>query len=260
MVFNWLNTLKKQRISGSRRRKATHRLSGVAVESLQPKVLLSASHGDHPALKLVDHADATNTAVASGNWSDASTWQDGNIPAAGARVVIPMGQTVTVDGVISEEFKTVRVDGTLNFKTDANTELRVDTLVSSMHGRVEIGTAAEPIQSDVTARVVFADDGVIDRTWDPTQISRGAVLLGSTEINGADSTHRESLAVHPTAGATTLELNSIPSGWNIGDEIVITGTQGSTSDEVRTIDCDRAEPPSHSTSNWNSITFHRVLT
>jgi hypothetical protein len=98
-----------------------------------------------------------------------------------------------------------------------------------------MGTAANPIAAGVTASVVFVDDGVIDLDWDPEQLSRGAVLQGPTEIHGAETTHRLALASHPAAGATTLQLSGVPAGWNVGDEIVITGTQGSTSDEVRSI-------------------------
>ncbi len=191
---------------------------------------------DHMALMaLVNPADATNTVVASGNWSDPSIWSNGALPTDTARIVIPQGMTLTVDSVITQEFKTIRIDGTLRFAPNVNTELRVDTIVSSTTGRLEMGTAANPINPNVTSRIVFADDGAIDRNWDPSQISRGAVLMGPVEIVGARTTHQVSLAAYPTAGATTLELNHGPDGWNVNDEIVITGTQGSTSDEVRLI-------------------------
>ena len=193
------------------------------------------SMGSPAAAALVDTAQATHTVVASGNWSDASVWQNNTLPTAGARIVIPQGMTLTVDGQLREEFKTIRVDGTLRFATDVNTELRVDTIVSMPHGRFEMGTAANPIAAHVTARVVFADDGAIDQTWDPTQLSRGALLQGSVEIQGAGKTERITLSSQPVAGATSLELSQTPVGWRVGDQIVVTGTQGSTSDEVRTI-------------------------
>ena len=194
-------------------------------------------HGHaHPAaMALISMEQATHVAVASGNWSDPATWQNGVLPDAGARVLIPMEHAVTVDGMIQPEFKTVGIHGTLRFATDVNTELRVDTFVSAPHGRLEMGTAANPVQDNVTARVVFADDGAIDRTWDPEQLSRGAILHGPVEIVGSETTHRMTLAVHPQAGSTQLQLASAPIGWDVGEQIVITGTQGSTSDEVRTI-------------------------
>ncbi|MEM6363627.1 MAG: dockerin type I domain-containing protein [Planctomycetota bacterium] len=192
-------------------------------------------HHNSAALALVTDAQSTHVSVASGNWSDPATWRNGVVPTDGARVVITGGQTVTVDGVFNEAFKTVRVDGTLRFANDVDTQLRVDTLVSNCGGKLEIGTQTNPIAADVTAKLIFADDGEIDRTWDPTLISRGAILMGRTEIAGAQTTDKVTLASQPSQGATTLQLSSAPTNWNVGDQIVITGTQGATSDEVRTI-------------------------
>ena len=187
------------------------------------------------ALALVDPSQATHTVVSSGNWSDPNTWKNQRLPTLGARIIVPQGKTLTVDSTIPTEFKTLRIDGTLRFATDRNTELQVDTLVSSHMGKLEMGTASNPIASDVNARIVFADDGAIDRNWDPEQLSRGALLHGPVEIYGAEKTARLALAQHPRAGATTLQFNQTPVGWAVGDEIVITGTQGKTSDEIRTI-------------------------
>ena len=193
-------------------------------------------HAAHPAaMALISAAQATNTVVASGDWSNPAVWENGALPEAGARIVVPQGLTLTVDSTMTTEFKTIGIHGTLRFATDVNTELRVDTIVSAPHGRFEMGTAANPIATGVTAKVVFADDGAIDRTWDPEQLSRGAILQGTTEIHGAETTHNVALASQPAAGATTLQLSSVPVNWKTGDEIIITGTQGSTSEEVRKV-------------------------
>ena len=257
MIFNnWLGPLRQQfKIPFSarqRRRKGGRTLT--AGEVCERRALLSgtgmemSAHSDgnnahdshhttgHPAaMDLVSTEQATNTVVASGNWSDPAVWQNGTLPAAGARIVIPKDMTLTVDSVIATEFKTIGIHGTLRFATEVNTELRVDTIVSSPQGRFEMGTATNPIDASVTAKVVFADNGVIDTTWDPEQLSRGAILQGPTEIHGAETTHRLTLASHPAAGATSIQLKTAPTNWNVGDEIVITGTQGATSDEIRTI-------------------------
>ncbi|MCR9197394.1 MAG: G8 domain-containing protein, partial [Planctomycetaceae bacterium] len=243
MKNRWLEPLRRQLTapgSSRKRRKKGNRTSLVAAEVCESRVLLSGSSmmgggGHGAALALVDTSAATHTVVASGSWTDPAIWQNGTLPTSGARVVIPAGQSVTVDSVMPEEFKTVRVDGTLRFQADVNTELRVDTLVTTMSGRLEMGTAASPIQENVTARIVFADDGAIDTNWDPQQLSRGALLMGQTEIQGAAKTHRSTLAAFPRAGEQTLQLTTAPAGWKMGDSLTITGTQGATSDEVRTI-------------------------
>ncbi len=177
----------------------------------------------------------TNTVAASGNWRNATTWQGSQLPSDNAVILIPMGQTLTIDSQLTPKFKSIQIEGTLRFAPNVNTELWVDTIWSGQHGTLEIGTVATPIDPNVTARIVFADLGPIDRSIDPTQVSRGAVLMGPTHMHGAAKTHRITVATFPTAGTTSLQLSSAPVGWQIGDEIVITGTQGSTSDEVRNI-------------------------
>src|SRR5687767_6105863 len=96
---------------------------------------------------------ATVTATQSGNWSDAGIW-DAGAPHRRARVVIPKGISVTVDAEFAEPYEWIRVDGLLRFAPDINTSLNVETLAIEHDGRLEIGTAREP----VTARAVLTFD------------------------------------------------------------------------------------------------------
>ncbi|MEO1456281.1 MAG: GDSL-type esterase/lipase family protein [Pseudomonadota bacterium] len=202
-----------------------------------PHSAMSTGHGVMPSMALVPVEEATHRAVASGNWSDPATWEGGVLPGEGARVLIPEGVSVTVDTVLAPEIKTLRADGTLAFATDRDTELKVDTLVTTETGTLQIGTAGQPVDDGVIARIVFADDGVIDRDWDPALISRGALLHGKTVIQGADKTAFTTLAEQPLAGSTTITLSEVPVGWRVGDEISIAGTDPDdpASDEVVTI-------------------------
>ncbi|MEM7269879.1 MAG: G8 domain-containing protein [Pseudomonadota bacterium] len=211
----------------------------------------AAGHNDGPAMKLVSIEQVTHSAVRSGDWSDPGVWSNGVPPGEGARAHIPAGMTVRVDGQVAPEIKTLRIDGALTFKTDVNTELKVDTLVTSVHGLLEIGTSANPIDADVTAKIVFADDGVIDRDWDPSLISRGALLHGKTVIHGAEKAGFAALASKAAKGAQTLTLKSAPTGWKVGDEIVIAATDPSnpTGDETRIV----------TAINGSTITLNRPL-
>ncbi|MEM1415863.1 MAG: cadherin-like domain-containing protein [Myxococcota bacterium] len=186
------------------------------------------------AMALVDVALVTHAAVADGPWSEASTWRDGAIPPDGARAHVPPGLRVTLDGTTAR-LETLRVDGTLRFATDAATELRVDTLVSTASATLEIGTASAPIAA--SARITFIDDGPVDPRCDPSQVSRGAMLMGTTRIHGAPRAHGAVLAEPARAGATELVLDRTPEGWVPGDALVVTGTVAGDpeSDEVRRI-------------------------
>lgn len=181
----------------------------------------------------VDTSLMTHSASQSGSWSSPATW-GGSAPADGAVVLIPEGITVTVDTVLPARLETVRIDGQLNFAADSNTRLNVDTLFSSCSGQLQIGSPTQAIQADVTARVMFIDDGPVS---DPQRLSRGAILMGKTTIHGTPKTHRAIITPQATQGDSTLSLASAPAGWQLDDQLIITGTvpNNPASDEIRRI-------------------------
>jgi hypothetical protein len=104
---------------------------------------------------------------------------------------------VTYDGRSDAPLFTLRVDGGLAFATDADTRLVVDTMVVSPSGRLEIGTAENPIEADVKAEILIAGDGDIDVAWDPSLLSRGVISHGEVEIHGAEKTAFLKVAAAP---------------------------------------------------------------
>ena len=152
-----------------------------------PQPLDAALQADHDAMMaLVPVSAATHVAVKDGSWFDPATWANGAVPGEGARVLIPDGVTVGYDGESAASIKTIRVDGALDFATDRDTFLEVDTLVVTDSGALTIGTEADPVDADVRAVIQFADNGPIDVSWDPRLLSRGLVSMGSVDINGAE--------------------------------------------------------------------------
>ena len=175
-------------------------------------------------LDLVPRSEATHVAIGNGDWFDPSTWYEGRIPDAGAKVLIPRGIEVTYDGESDASLFTIRVDGTLKFATDRDTKLLIDTMVVAPSGRLEIGTAERPIDASVSARIIIADNGDIDVAWDPTLISRGVLSHGAVEIYGAEKTAFLKVSEAPMRGDMTLHLSEVPTGWQVGDSLVVTGT------------------------------------
>lgn len=225
-------------------------------ERLEPRRLLHAdaiSDAEHlavfgsldPATQivtggLVPDAAVTTRAIRGGNWSDSSTWSAG-VPGANANVLVPQGLTVTVDGMENAaRLRTIRVDGTLTFDTTVNTSLWVDTIIVERSGTFQIGTLGQPVDANVTATVVFADRGPIDLAWDPKQFSRGLVSHGNVSIYGQQVTSFVPAAGDLARGTTEIVVGLTPTGWNVGDHLVISGntatdSQNRNQDEERVI-------------------------
>ena len=230
------------------------------------------AHGDNAAmatehmqlLDLVPRSEATHVAVANGDWFDPATWYQGRIPDADAKVLIPKGVSVTYDGESDASLFTVRVDGTLSFATDADTKMVVDTMVVSGSGRLEIGTADNPVDPDVTTQIIIADNGDIDVNWDPSLLSRGVISHGSVEIHGAEKEAFMTVARAPMAGDTLIELSELPAGWQVGDKLVLTGThkQGWTWDnnQRQVVYQESEDEEVYITAiNGNTVTIDRAL-
>ncbi len=181
-------------------------------------------------LSLVEHEDATHRSINDGAWSSTSTWADvtgdgiGDLPTTDANVLIHADTTVLFDLLSSTTLRTIRVDGTLDFATDINTRVMVDTFVVSPIGTLNIGSESNPVAADVNAVIVIADRGEIDTDWDPHQLSRGLISHGTTNIYGTAKTGFVALAEAPRRGDTVLELAETPVNWQAGDRIVLTGT------------------------------------
>ncbi|WP_168206632.1 G8 domain-containing protein [Lacipirellula limnantheis] len=175
-------------------------------------------------------ASATNVTIASGAWSDPKIWRNGQAPAAGADAVISAGTTVIFDSVMNQAIETLRIDGTLTFATNRNTQLYADSVIVFTTGRLLIGSETSPIQDNVTARILIADGGPIDRAWDPYGVSRGLMSGGEVKMYGKQVTTYVPLAVDPAAGDTVLRLSSAPTKWKVGDRLVISGVNPFTTD------------------------------
>ena len=216
----------------------------------QPSYAQSHPHHDDPVkqaehlalLALLPPESATHTAVGDGVWSNPAVWSGGAIPGVAARVYIPAGRTVTYDRASNVNVGVIRVDGTLAFATDRNTQLVIDTLIGAPDSLITIGTAATPLPANRTAHILFADNGPLNRTWDPTLLSRGFVAHDTVQIYGADKLDFTSLVGDAPAGSNELRLElptgmSTPLGWRIGDQLVLGGTyfdaNGSNSDNSR---------------------------
>jgi G8 domain len=177
----------------------------------------------HILTPLAPDDQATHKAVISGAWSNPQTW-GGALPGTDARVIVPVGLTVTVDGQFGTPMFWVRVDGTLKFATNVNTSLTADSVFVNHGGRLEMGTALAPVQADKTAELIIKarNGNPIDHSWDPLELSRGLIAESPIEIHGAPKTSWTSVTASLDNGTTKLVLDDAPSGWRTGDTVVLT--------------------------------------
>ncbi|MEG3435932.1 DUF4347 domain-containing protein [Pannus brasiliensis CCIBt3594] len=193
----------------------------IEAKPLQANAYGSILHDDFT--EFLDKFNRTHTAVKDGSWFDPATW-GGKVPESEAGVYIPEGRTVLYNGESTARLKTVRVDGALNFATDKNSSLLVDTLAIAPTGKLTIGTANNPVQADKTVNITFRSDTPIDTSIDTKQYGKGLVSHGQVEINGADKLDYVSLEGDARAGSRELVLSQAPTGWKVGDRITLGGT------------------------------------
>lgn len=160
-------------------------------------------------------AGVTDAVVGSGDWHDPAIWNNGVVPAAGARALIPGGFSVTFSGDATLDW--VRLEGTLEFDAKADSTLRLNTLVIDMDGLLKIGTPSRPALGKVL--IEFRDAAPTD--W--TQLGQGLLSLGNVSIWGLEKSPFVQAARNPRVGESSVMLATIPKGWHVGDSIIFPG-------------------------------------
>ena len=137
------------------------------------------------------------------------------MPAAGAALVIPAGQTVVLDAN-TVSLGALRVDGTLVF-ADRNVALTAASI--KVTGAINIGTALQPFISKATVTLTGAPTATNDG------VARGInVEGGSLAFYGvAPSPVWTKLNEHAQAGATSFTLSD-PVNWTAGSTIAVAPT------------------------------------
>lgn len=185
-----------------------------------------ASMAEHQAvLNLVPLAAMNRQVVNSGAWSNPTTWNGGILPKSGENIYVASDKSLVVDIESNLSYKTLRVDGSIKFSSANNVGIKVDTFVVTESGTLEIGSEAARIPASNRVKILIANNGPINRNWDPSNISRGIILQGKTRIFGAEKSAYHPLSIRPVAGSNQIVLASLPTGWSKGDIIAITASK-----------------------------------
>lgn len=163
--------------------------------------------------------------VKSGRWSDPTVWDTGVVPGAGAmahikaphQIIYDRESDVILHDVMSE------MGSRLTWDSAKETRLRANTVMLS--GITEIvdkglsATPGKPKHEIVFHPIVGKEPGA--------GMGLGAVSKGPTRIHGySKKGHLRSGNISIPAGATTIHVPGLAtSGWQVGDELVILGTE-----------------------------------
>jgi hypothetical protein len=216
---------------------------GGAVEGSYPaNATLDTDHDSIPNFAL----NATILSVATGNWSNAATWDLARVPTDDDIVGIQYPHVVTYDVDSIARIEAVGVAGTLIVKRDADTKLMCQHLIiygshadhGGYEGELDWGTVASPVQSGVTAEIVGLDVAIDTGTAetpgvDPEQYGNGLICFGRIRICGQTKTPFIRLADEPAATDTVLTLSGAVTGWNDGDTVVLPDSRQYSGSVVR---------------------------
>ncbi len=176
---------------------------------------------DHVAM-LADTFDWNVVAVASGQWHNPNTWQRGRVPGDGDNVRIPPGISVRLIDRQPAALARIYVEGSLEFVESRDTRLIVDTVLVGTSGAVEIGSVERPVQAGKTAELIIQSHR--DAPLNVAERTRGIIASGKFTTNGPDKVNMAALFGDARKGSTTLRFKTVPAGWAVGDEVVVTGT------------------------------------
>ncbi len=178
-------------------------------------------------------ANPTIISNQSGNWFEASTWQENRIPGTGDVVKIKQGHSVHYNGINNAPLAALGIKGALTFDTSINTSIKAGTILVYREGKLDIGTLSDPIKPNVKAEIIIANRPLATSAPDPAtgisdplQYGTGLVVLGEVNMHGKEMQPTwVRLAQESQAGQNTIVLEMSPDGWSVGDKLVLPDTR-----------------------------------
>jgi hypothetical protein len=156
---------------------------------------------------------AVPPSAAGARWSDPATW-GGTVPAAGAKVRIPVGQTVLLDSATANLGALV-IEGKLIADSERDVSITADyVLVSGRAAVLQIGTAAQPYLRKATITLT-GEPSDADVMGMGTKFF-GAMDGATIDLHGDTATSWTKLDLTAEAGSTRVKVLEAEK-WRVGD-------------------------------------------
>jgi len=98
---------------------------------------------------------------------------------------------------------------------DIGPDNRFKTYANSLTGNTSVTETSRTTVDDIA--------GILGRSqWDPTQLSIGLITMGELEIIGQEKSVMAKLNIDALKSTKNITLSSTPSGWEVGDTILVT--------------------------------------
>jgi hypothetical protein len=177
---------------------------------------------------------ASCQSTGGGKWSSPSTWQSGAVPGPNDSVAVSHAVELDTNG--SVESMTILPGASLTFTPSANRTLQ------SKHNVVVLGRLVMHPAPNVAHLLQFTDANEAAYVGGGMEVLTSDVGLwvmegGTLDIQGAQRLAWTRVAESVAAGATSITLVDLPSGWRIGDVLALTPTRTPTPEQM----------PSHTT-------------
>lgn len=163
--------------------------------------------------------DVTPT-VTTLKWSDAASWDSGQVPAAGQTIEIPKGKAVLLD-VSPPALEGLVINGTLVFG-DADINLTAGwIMIHGPEGKLEIGVPSKPYTYKATITLTGADENVMNMGMGGRVL--GVMGGGTLSMIGQERTSWTKLSATVNKGSNKITLADT-TDWKVGDQVVIAST------------------------------------
>jgi cell migration-inducing and hyaluronan-binding protein len=155
--------------------------------------------------------------AATHRWSDPATWPGGQVPVAGAAVVIPSDLNVLLD-VSPPPLTSLMIQGALVFD---QRDLALTSGWIVVSGTLRVGTSGTPFTHQATITLTGSPDSA--NVLGMGNKVLGVLSGGTLDLHGESRAGWTRLAASAPIGSTQLSLQQ-PMSWRVGDKLVVAST------------------------------------